>query len=48
MFSQLGLILMGLFLVVEGIKDGDYLHLGIGLLVAVLAASTLYKLKTGK
>ena len=48
MFSQVAIILMGLFLVVEGVRDSNYLHVGIGILVGALAASTLYKLKTGK
>ncbi len=48
MFSQIGILVMGLYLVVDGMLDGQYVHAGIGLLVGVYAATTLYKLKTGK
>jgi hypothetical protein len=48
MYSQIGILVMGLYLIVDGMLDGQYLNAGIGLLVGVYAATTLYKLKTGK
>jgi len=48
MYSQVGIIIMGLYLIVDGLLDSQYLHAGIGLLVGAFAATTLYKLKTGK
>jgi len=48
MFSQIAIILLGLFLIVTGFREGDYLNVGVGALVGVFAVSTLYKLKTGK
>ena len=48
MFSQIAIIALGIFLVVMGFLDGDYLNIGAGVLVAVFAASTLYKLKSGR
>ena len=48
MFSQLAIVIVGLFLVVNGIRTGDYLNIGFGVLVTVFAATTLYKLKAGK
>jgi hypothetical protein len=48
MFSQIAIVIMGLFLVANGIRYGDYLSVGLGVLVGVFAATTLYKLKTGK
>ena len=48
MFSQVAIIVLGVFLVAMGLRDGNYLNIGVGVLVAVFAASTLYKLKSGK
>ena len=48
MFSQLGLLVMGLYLLVDGLLDTEYVHAGIGLVVGVYAATTLYNLKAGK
>ncbi len=48
MYSQIGILVMGLYLIVDGLPDGEYVHVGIGLIVGVYAATTLYKLKTGK
>lgn len=48
MFSQIAIILLGLFLIVMGFREGDYLNVGVGALVGIFAASTLYKLKAGK
>ena len=48
MFSQIAIVLLGLFLIAIGVQEGDYLNAGIGALVGVFAAVTLYKLKTGK
>ena len=48
MLTQIAIIVMGLFLVVSGLTSGDYLSAGLGALIAAFAASTLYKLKTGK
>ena len=48
MFSQIGLLVMGLYLLVDGLLDAQYVHAGIGLIVGAYAATTLYKLKTGK
>ena len=48
MFIQIAIVAMGLFLVVTGLTNGNYLNVGIGALVAVFAGTTLYKLKTGK
>ena len=31
-----------------GIREGDYLNIGLGVMVAAFAGTTLYKLKTGK
>jgi hypothetical protein len=46
-FSQIAIIVLGLFLVVMGFREGDFLHAGLGALVGMFAAHTLYKLKTG-
>ena len=48
MYSQIGLLVMGLYLLFDGLPDAEYVHAGIGLVVAGFAATTLYKLKTGK
>lgn len=48
MFSQIAMILLGLFLIVMGSREGDYLNVGVGALVGAFAVSTLYKLKTGR
>jgi hypothetical protein len=48
MFSQIAIVLLGLFLIVMGFREGDYLNVGVGTLVGVFAVSTLYKLKAGK
>ncbi len=48
MFAQVAIVLLGLFLIAIGLGEGDYLSVGIGALVAGFAATTLYKLKTGK
>lgn len=48
MFSQIAIVVLGLFLVVNGLTSGNYADVGIGVLVAGFSASTLYKLKTGK
>ena len=48
MFTQIGLLVMGLYLLVDGLLEAGYVHAGIGLLVAGYAATTLYKLKAGK
>ena len=48
MFSQIAIVVLGVFLVAMGLRDGNYLNIGVGVLVAVFAASTLYKLKSGK
>ncbi len=48
MFSQIAIVIIGLFLVVNGIRNGDYLNISLGVLVGVFAATTLYRLKTGK
>lgn len=48
MFSQAGIIAIGLFLVVMGVREADYLNVGLGLMVAAFAASTIYKLRSGK
>ncbi len=48
MFSQAAIVVIGLFLVIVGLGKGDYLNLGLGLMVAAFAASTLYKLRSGK
>ena len=48
MFSQIALVIIRLFLVVNGIRNGDYMSISLGVLVSDFAASTLYKLKTGK
>lgn len=45
---QIAIILLGLFLIVIGFREGDYLNVGVGALVGVFAVSTLYKLNTGK
>ena len=48
MFSQIAIVVLGLFLIVMGFREGDYLNVGVGALVGAFAAVTLYKLKTGK
>ena len=48
MFSQIAIVLIGLFLVVMGLNKGDYLNVGLGLMVAGFAATTLFKLRSGK
>jgi hypothetical protein len=47
-FSQVAIVIIGLFLIVVGIRDGDYLNIGLGVMVAAFAGTTLYKLKTGE
>jgi hypothetical protein len=47
-FSQIAIVLLGLFLIAMGFREGDYINVGSGILVAAFAASTLYKLKYGK
>lgn len=47
MFSQTAIVVIGLFLIVMGIREGDFLSVGLGALVGTLAAHTLYKLKSG-
>jgi len=48
MFSQLAIIVLGVFLVAMGFREGNYLNIGVGVLVAGFAASTLYRLRSGK
>lgn len=48
MFSQIAIVILGLFLVVVGIRDGDYMSVGVGILVGFFAVTTLHKLKSGK
>lgn len=48
MFSQIAIVLLGMFLIATGLREGDYLNVGVGVLVGAFAAVTLYKLKTGK
>lgn len=48
MFSQTAIVVLGVFLIVMGLSSGDYFNAGVGALVAVLAGTTLYKLKSGK
>ncbi len=48
MFSQIAIVLVGVFLVAIGFREGDYLNVGLGILIVAFAGSTLYKLKTGK
>ena len=48
LFSQLAIIVLAVFLVAIGLGEGDYLNVGLGILVGAFAANTLYKLKTGK
>ena len=47
MFSQIAIVILGLFLVVMGFRGGDFFNVGLGALIAILAARTLYKLKSG-
>lgn len=44
-FSQIAIIVLAVFLVAMGLREGDYLNVGLGILVGAFAASTLYKLK---
>ena len=46
MFSQVAIVVLGIFLVAMGLRDGNYLNVGVGILVAAFAISTLYKLKS--
>ena len=48
MFSQVAIVVLGVFLVAMGLRDDNYLNVGVGILVAAFAISTLYKLKSGK
>ena len=48
MFSQIAIILLALFGIVIGIREGDYFFVAIGILIGIFAAKTLYQLKTGK
>lgn len=48
LFSQIAIIILGLFLVVMGFLEVNPLTGGLGALVAIFAAYTLYKLMTGK
>ena len=47
MFSQIAIVVMGLFLVVMGFREGDFLSIGLGALIGMFAAHSLYKLKNG-
>lgn len=47
MFSQVAIIVLGLFLLVVGIQEGNLVTAGLGALVAAFAAHTIYKLKSG-
>ncbi len=48
MFSQIAIVILAIFLTATGLREGDYLEAGLGILVGAFAAITLYKLKTGK
>ena len=48
MFSQIAIVILGLFLIVVGIWNGDYTNIGVGILVGFFAVTTLHKLKSGK
>ena len=48
MFTQIFIVVLGLFLVVQGLQSSEYVSGGVGALIAIAAASTIYKLKTGK
>jgi hypothetical protein len=47
-FSQIAIILLALFGIALGIREGDYFFVGTAVLIGVFAAKTLYQLKTGK
>lgn len=48
MFTQVAIIVLGVFLIIRGATSGDFIAIGLGVLVAAFASSTLYKLKTGR
>lgn len=48
MFSQVAIVILGLFLVAVGIWDGDYMNVGVGILVGFFSVTTLHKLRSGK
>ena len=48
MFSQVAILVIALFLFVMGLRAGDYLSVGLGVMIGGFAAHTLYRLKTGK
>ncbi len=48
MFSQVAIILIGLFLATAGFIEADYLNVGLGLMVATFAGTTLHILRSGK
>jgi hypothetical protein len=48
MFTQVAIVALGVFLIIRGTVSGDYVAIGLGVLIAAFAASTLYKLKTGR
>ena len=48
MFTQIGLLIVGLYLLLDGLFEAQYDHALIGLIVGAYAVTTLYRLKTGK
>lgn len=48
MFAQFFFIALGLFSIITGIKDGDYLWAFCGLVMLSGSCFSIYQLKTGK
>ena len=47
MFGQIFFIAMGLYLIVNGATDSNYLNVVLGIICAYLAIERLYEIKTG-
>jgi len=47
MFSQVAIVILAIFLLAMGVREGDFVSVGLGVLIGSFAAHTLYKLKTG-
>lgn len=48
MFAQIFFLLLGVLLVVQGLKEGDYFGVLSGLVVASSVIAVFYQMKTGK
>jgi len=48
MFGQLFIFIIGIFSLIMGIQDGDYIWAFCGLVMSLSGFHLIYKLKTGK